>query len=82
MHYHYLTIEQRETLMSLIRSRIVPGAQLETALDLLRQPDYGVCVDCSKDIGFVRLVADPWTLHCQACALRPVSANELEETLA
>lgn len=82
MHYHYLTIEQRETLMNLIRSRFVPGTQLEIELDRLRQPDYGVCIDCGKDIGFVRLIADPWTLHCQACALLPISANERQEALA
>jgi RNA polymerase-binding transcription factor DksA len=80
VHYHYLTIEQRETLMHLIRLRSAPGAQLENALERLRQPDYGVCIDCGKDIGFVRLEEDPWTLHCQACALLPIPANELQES--
>ena len=79
MHYHYLTIEQRETLANLIRS--VPGVQLEIALKRLHRPDYGVCIDCGKDIGFVRLKADPWTLHCQACALLPISASEQRKTL-
>ena len=73
MHYHYLTIEQRETLEKLIRSRIGGGSQLATALERLHQPDYGVCIECGKDIGFVRLQADPSTLHCQACARLPVS---------
>lgn len=79
MHHHYLTIEQRETLMNLIRLRFVPGAQLRNALDRLRRPDYGVCIDCGKDIGFVRLKADPWALHCQGCALLPISAGEHQE---
>ena len=82
MHYRYLTIEQRETLTNLIRSRFVPGAQLEIALGRLHQPDYGVCIDCGTAIGFVRLKVDPWTLHCQACALLPLSASERQETLA
>ena len=73
MHYHYLTIEQRETLEKLIRSRIGGGSQLVTALERLHQPDYGVCIECGKDIGFVRLEADPSALHCQACARLPVS---------
>ena len=64
VHYHYLTIEQRETLEKLIRSRIGGGSQLA---------DYGVCIECGKDIGFVRLQADPSALHCQACARLPVS---------
>ncbi len=82
MHYRYLTIEQREILTNLIRSRFVPGAQLEIALKRLHEPDYGVCVECGKDIGFVRLIADPWALHCQACALLPICVSEHQETLA
>ena len=81
-HHHYLTIQQRETLEKLIRSRIGTGARLETALERLHQPDYGVCIECGKDIAFVRLKSDPWTLHCQACALLPVCAKEQEEILA
>jgi RNA polymerase-binding transcription factor DksA len=72
-HHHYLTIEQRETLEKLIRSRIAAGAQLETALERLHQPDYGVCIECAKDIEFVRLEADPLALHCRSCARLPVS---------
>ena len=75
MHYHYLTIEQRESLERLIRSRSSGKAQLDAALERLHQPDYGVCIECGKDIGFVRLEADPSALHCQACARLPVSAK-------
>ena len=81
MHYHYLTIEQREILKNLIRSQFVPGTQLDIALARLREPDYGVCIECGKDIGFVRLNADPWARHCQACALLPISVHEQQETL-
>lgn len=82
MHYHYLTIEQREILTNLIRSRYVSGAELEIALKRLHEPDYGVCVECGKDIGFVRLNVDPWALYCQACALLPIPASEQQKTVA
>ena len=72
MRYHYLTLEQRETLEKLIRSRIRTGPQLVAALERLHQPDYGVCIECGKDIGFERLEADPSALHCRACARLPV----------
>ena len=72
MHYHYLTIEQRETLEKLIRARATDPGALKAALAHLHQPDYGVCIECGKDIGYVRLEADPAALHCQACALLPV----------
>jgi RNA polymerase-binding transcription factor DksA len=75
VHYHYLTIEQREILEKAIRSRIGAGTRLETALERLHQPDYGVCIECGRDIGFVRLEADPSALHCQACARLPVSST-------
>ena len=72
-HQHYLTIEQRAALEKLIRSRIRAGARLETALQRLHLPDYGVCIECSKDIEFVRLEADPLAMHCRHCSRLPVS---------
>ena len=74
MHYHYLTIDQRETLEKIIRSKVAEGPSLQAALDRLHQPDFGVCDQFGKDIGFVRLEPDPWALHCQACSRLPVSA--------
>ena len=72
MHYHYLTIEQRETLEKLIRSRIADAGALKEALQRLHKPDYGACIECGKDIGYVRLETDTAALHCQSCALLPV----------
>jgi RNA polymerase-binding transcription factor DksA len=72
MRYHYLTIEQRESLEKLIRARAPAKPQLETALERLHQPDYGVCIECRQDIGFERLEADPGALHCRACARLPI----------
>jgi len=73
MHYHYLTIEQRESLDKLMRARIPGGTQLTSALERLHQPDYGVCIECGKDIGYVRLQEDPLALHCRACGRQPVA---------
>ena len=78
VHHHYLTITQRETLENLMRSQLAPGAQLKIGLERLHQPDYGVCIECAKDIGFVRLEADPWALHCQACARLPIATDNMQ----
>ncbi len=70
MHYHYLTIEQRETLERLIRSQ--GSGDVSETLRRLHSPDYGVCQRCGADIPYVRLMADPATLYCTAC-LRPTT---------
>jgi RNA polymerase-binding transcription factor DksA len=74
VHYHYLTIQQRESLENLIRSQRGAGARRETSLEFLHQPDYGVCIECGKDIEYVRLEADPSALHCRRCGRLPVSS--------
>jgi RNA polymerase-binding transcription factor DksA len=72
MHYHYLTIEQRESLERIIRAGIVARPRLQDALDRLHTPDYGVCIECGKDIAFARLQADPAALHCHSCGKLPI----------
>jgi len=74
MHYHYLTIEQRESLERVIRARTSDALQLRNALERLHSPDYGVCIECGKDIAFARLREDPAALHCQACSRLPITA--------
>ena len=74
MHYHYLTIEQRESLENLIRSSVRGESQLKAALEKLRQPDYGTCIECGENIDYVRLQVDPFALHCRACSRLPVAA--------
>lgn len=67
MHYHYFTIEQRESLEREIRERIPnPAAQQET-LRRLRSPDYGVCRMCGGDIPYVHLMAHPAAVYCAPC---------------
>ena len=73
MHYHYLTLEQRDKLETEIRARTTSEPALQTALQRLHQPDYGVCTACGKDIAFVRLQADPDALHCDDCARLPIA---------
>jgi RNA polymerase-binding transcription factor DksA len=73
MHHHYFTIEQRKTLERLIGTTIGVGTLLDAALERLHQPDYGVCIECGKDIEFVLLEADPLAVHCRACSRLPVS---------
>jgi len=72
VHHHYLTLEQRAALERLIRSRAGSAADLKSALERLHSPDYGVCIECGKDIGYDRLESDPDALHCKACARLPI----------
>ena len=72
VHYHYLTLEQRNSIEQLLRAASRNERELRTALERLRQPDYGVCIKCGNDIAFVRLQADPEALHCGDCARLPI----------
>ena len=72
MHYHYLTLEQRDALEQRMRDINVGERELQAALQRLHQPDYGVCIECGKDIAFVRLQEDPDALHCSDCARLPI----------
>ena len=70
-HYHYFTLEQRAALESAMRARLQEPA-LHQALARLREPDFGTCIECGKDIPFERLEADPSALHCRECSQLPV----------
>ena len=70
MHYHYFTIEQRGALAELMRSRIAePG--METALERLHTPEFGVCASCGADIPFIELQVSPQLTHCSRCRIAP-----------
>ena len=69
MHYHYFTIEQRESLERQIRAQNRSDAA--DTLRRLHSPDYGVCRRCGADIPYVRLMASPATLDCAACEPLP-----------
>lgn len=71
VHYHYFTLEQRESLERRIRSRIEDAPTQAETLQRLHSPDYGVCRICGADIPYVRLLDEPTALYCAAC--RPAS---------
>ena len=43
---------------------------LEAARDRISSGEYGVCVDCGRDIGFERLRATPSAIRCIDCQTR------------
>ena len=73
MHYRYLTLEQRDALEAQIRARNPGGPALDMALQQLHHPDYGVCIECGRDIAFARLQENPDALHCGQCARLPAT---------
>ena len=40
---------------------------VETALALLGDGEYGICLECGEDINPKRLAAIPWTTLCVSC---------------
>ncbi len=67
MHYHYFTIEQRESLKALMQRRL-DGEALQKALGRLHEPDFGTCTRCGNDIAFALLEDNPAALLCRECA--------------
>jgi len=77
---HYFTLEQRESLQRQLERRAgeLRGAggageelrAVESALERLHRPEFGVCVDCEGDIPFARLQTSPTALRCPACESR------------
>jgi len=71
MHYHYFTLEQRESLEQLIRSSMAGRpemtAEMNSALARLHSPEFGVCERCGGDIPYARLSADPLARLCRSC---------------
>lgn len=45
-------------------------AAIDSALQRLDAPDFGVCIDCSADIEPARLMAEPTVVRCTACQQR------------
>ena len=67
MHYHYFTIEQRETLSRVLQGMMSEERARDSALARLRSPDYGVCEVCEEDVPYVRLLVDPLARRCGRC---------------
>ena len=67
MHYHYFTLEQRESLEHAMRANLA-GPALDDALGHLHSADYGVCEACGGDIPVRRLALDPLARRCPNCS--------------
>jgi DnaK suppressor protein len=57
--------EVLDALGGLARSEL---EKINTALERIKQNEYGICVSCKKPIPIERLKAIPHTGHCVACA--------------
>ncbi len=69
MPYRYFTIEQRENLAGLLRSGSDRQPEMRTALERLREPDFGMCELCGAEIPYSRLQARPTERLCARCVL-------------
>jgi DnaK suppressor protein len=49
---------------------------ISRALERLERGDYGLCVDCGREIPFARLEVEPQTSHCLLCE-KPYELNSL-----
>ena len=45
-------------------------AAIDSALQRLDTPDFGICIDCGAEIELARLLAEPTVLRCTACQQR------------
>ena len=45
-------------------------ASVDSALQRLDTPEYGICIDCGTEIEAARLIAEPTVLRCTACQQR------------
>lgn len=53
-------------------------AMVETALQRMREGEFGECVNCGNEINPKRLEAVPWTRYCIACQEK-LENGQLEE---
>ena len=51
---------------------------VDSALDRIREGNFGECISCGEEINPKRLEAVPWTRHCIACQEK-VEQGTLEE---
>jgi DnaK suppressor protein len=71
------------TLESEVRATLVDRAsrelaQVDAALDLLREERYGYCRDCAEFIGLARLRSLPFAQRCRPCQERAERAQVAE----
>jgi len=61
---------ERALVIAMIDAARSELQELEQAMDLVRLPDYGRCIECGEPIGVERLRARPATTRCVGCAAR------------
>ncbi len=61
---------EREIAMALTDHERRELDAVDTALARVNGEQFGICVDCDKQIPFERLKAEPWALRCTACETR------------
>lgn len=66
---HTIAFERSQT-MSLIRQVSLHLAEIDAALQRLRDENYGLCEICGEPIGLDRLEARPTARTCIPCATR------------
>ena len=59
---------ERQQIASLILLAEQRLAELDLAMQGLKDGTYGVCVDCGTQIPMERMLARPTATHCVACA--------------
>lgn len=57
----------KEFLLSLSDAERQRLGKIDAALKRLDAPEFGLCEDCGKSIGKMRLDVIPWTQHCIVC---------------
>lgn len=57
----------RETALSTLASEQKKLLMIEQALENMQSKDFGICNDCSQEIGLARLRAKPYAKLCVNC---------------
>jgi RNA polymerase-binding transcription factor len=60
-------IELADLNMEMMNRHIRQIREIESAKARIEGGSYGTCVDCGRDIGFERLLAQPTALRCVDC---------------
>lgn len=58
----------REVALARADRELAELGRVSAALRRLAEPAFGTCADCGEAIRFERLLAEPWTTRCLACA--------------
>jgi DnaK suppressor protein len=65
----------REVDLALTDLEIVELGRVSRAIEHLRDPDFGLCQDCSAQIPFDRLKLEPHALRCVRCETQRESTD-------